>query len=320
MRRVLESGLFVLALSVAAAQAPNDGLAQANSALQAGEADKALSLISSLPVSAESRNLRCRVLFTIEHWDEAVYECEQAVRLDGQSSTNHMWYGRALGEKADRATFLTAYSLAKRVKAEFEEATRLNPRNAEALADLSEFYISAPGVVGGGIDKAESVAAQMEKLDAARGHELRGAIAQSRKDYGTAEGEFKQLRAGRLAGFDDVIVQAAERFGPAELGPYDLGADSALADQQSFLDQLLNSLTGGGPGKAQPAGERQLVFQAITWGQRTGVDGVFDGLRKLVVEGDRGVALEGDVELTHRGRFCHVGSISGNVILSEQIH
>ena len=195
MRRVLESGLFVLALSVAAAQAPNDGLAQANSALQAGEADKALSLISSLPVSAESRNLRCRVLFTIEHWDEAVYECEQAVRLDGQSSTNHMWYGRALGEKADRATFLTAYSLAKRVKAEFEEATRLNPRNAEALADLSEFYISAPGVVGGGIDKAESVAAQMEKLDAARGHELRGAIAQSRKDYGTAEREFKQAVA-----------------------------------------------------------------------------------------------------------------------------
>jgi tetratricopeptide (TPR) repeat protein len=106
-----------------------------------------------------------------------------------------MWYGRALGEKADRATFLTAYSLAKRVKAEFEEATRLNPRNAEALADLSEFYISAPGVVGGGIDKAESVAAQMEKLDAARGHELRGAIAQSRKDYGTAEREFKQAVA-----------------------------------------------------------------------------------------------------------------------------
>ena len=195
MRRVLQSGLLVVALSVAAAQAPNDGLAQANSALQAGEADKALSLISSLPVSAESRNLRCRVLFTIEHWDEAVYECEQAVKLDGQSSTNHMWYGRALGEKADRATFLTAYSLAKRVKAEFEEATRLNPRNAEALADLSEFYISAPGVVGGGIDKAESVAAQMEKLDAARGHELRGAIAQSRKDYGTAEREFKQAVA-----------------------------------------------------------------------------------------------------------------------------
>jgi tetratricopeptide (TPR) repeat protein len=195
VRRVLQAGLFLAALSVAAAQAPNDGLAQANSALQAGEADKAFSLISSLPVSAESRNLRCRVLFTLERWDEAVYECEQAVRLDSQSSTNHMWYGRALGEKADRATFLTAFSLAKRVKTEFEEAARLNPRNAEALADLSEFYISAPSVVGGGFEKAESIAAQMEKLDAARGHELRGAIAQGRKDYGTAEREFKQAVA-----------------------------------------------------------------------------------------------------------------------------
>lgn len=195
MRKVLQSGLLVVALSVAAAQAPNDGLAQANHALQDGEADRALSLISSLPISAESRNLKCRVLFTLERWDEAASECEQAVKLDSQSSTNHMWFGRALGEKAERASFLTAYSLAKRVKGEFEEAARLNPRNAEALADLAEFYTSAPGVVGGGTDKAEAVAAQMEKLDPARGHELRGAIAQNRKDYGTAEREFKQAVA-----------------------------------------------------------------------------------------------------------------------------
>jgi hypothetical protein len=32
-------------------------------------------------------------------------------------------------------------------------------------------------------------------------------------------------------------------------------------------------------------------------------------LRNLVVEGDRRVALEGDVELAHRGRFCHGRSI-----------
>ena len=61
-------------------------------------------------------------------------KCEQAVRLDGQNSDYHLWLGRALGEKADRASFLSAYSLAKRVRAEFEEAVRLNPRNAEALA------------------------------------------------------------------------------------------------------------------------------------------------------------------------------------------
>ncbi len=96
----------------------------------------------------------CRVRYTLEQWNEAVSQCEQAVRLDGQNSDYHLWLGRALGEKADRASFLRAYSLAKRVQAEFEESVRLNPRNAEALEALGDYDVQAPGIVGGGVDKA----------------------------------------------------------------------------------------------------------------------------------------------------------------------
>lgn len=192
MKRVLEGALLAASISIAAGQAPRDALVQANAALQAGEADKALTLLSSLPSFAESHNLRCRVLFTLDRWDEAANECEQAVKLDGQDSDNHLWLGRALGEKADKASFLSAYSLAKRTRAEFEESVRLNPRNAPALADLGEFYSEAPGVVGGGADKAAGIAAQLDKVDPARAHELRARIADSSKDYTTAEREFKE--------------------------------------------------------------------------------------------------------------------------------
>jgi len=51
-------------------------------------------------------------------------------------------------------------------------------------------------VVGGGTDKAEGVAAQLEKIDPASAHELRGHIAEERKDYGAAERELKQAIAG----------------------------------------------------------------------------------------------------------------------------
>ncbi|MGB8259577.1 MAG: hypothetical protein WCE75_04470, partial [Terracidiphilus sp.] len=88
--------------------------------------------------------------------------------------------------------FMSAYGLGKRSRAEFEQAARLDPRNAEALDDLGEFYYSAPGVVGGGMDKAESVAQQLDRIDQARAHELRGHMADQRKDYDSAESEFKQ--------------------------------------------------------------------------------------------------------------------------------
>ena len=193
--RVLAAGTAILA----SAEGQREQLAQANAALQAGEADHALAVLDKLAQGgagpAEAYNLRCRVEFTLQHWDRAVSDCEQAVKLEGQNSSYHMWLGRALGEKASRASFLSAYSLGKRVRGEFEEAVRLNSRNAEALADLGEFYYSAPGVVGGGDDKAEGVAAQLDKVDGARAHELRGRMAEQRKDFGTAEREYKQAIA-----------------------------------------------------------------------------------------------------------------------------
>ena len=201
MNRVRHAAtVLAVALSVSAsAQGVKQPLEQVNAALQAGEADKALAILHSLPQAGtrlvEAQNLECRVRLTLEQWDAAAQACEQAVRLDGQNSSYHLWLGRALGEKASRASFLSAYSLAKRVRQEFEEAVRLNPRNAEALADLGEFYKEAPGVVGGGTSKAEQVAVQLDRVDGARAQVLRSRIAEEGKDYSTAERELKQAIA-----------------------------------------------------------------------------------------------------------------------------
>jgi tetratricopeptide (TPR) repeat protein len=193
----LLAGLILAAAAALPASTPGqrDQLAEANAALQAGEADKALALLDRPDGRAEAYNIRCRVEYMLKQWDQAASDCEQAVKLDGQNSDDHLWLGRVLGEKASRASFLNAYSLAKRVRAEFEEATSLNTRNVEALAALGEFYYSAPGMLGGGIDKSENVAAQLDKIDPARAHELRGNIAEHGKDYDTAERELKQAIA-----------------------------------------------------------------------------------------------------------------------------
>jgi len=189
---ILASGLLWGAVGLSAM---GQSLAQANTALQAGEADHALALLKALPPSAEASNLECRVRLTLQQWNAAADACEQAVRRDGQNSNDHLWLARALGEKADRAFFTSAYSLAKQVRQEFELAVQLDAHNAEALAGLGEFYEEAPSVVGGGLDKAEAVAAQLDTLDPARAHELRGHIAEQRKNYEAADQEYKQAAA-----------------------------------------------------------------------------------------------------------------------------
>jgi tetratricopeptide (TPR) repeat protein len=167
--------------------------------LQHGLADSALGRLA--PVTApgtrdsEAQLLMCRLSLQLEHWDAAVSACQRAVALDAGNSTNHVWYGRALGEKADRVSFITAYGLGKRVRSEFETAASLDPRNAEALADLGEYYDEAPAVVGGGKDKAAAVANRLDSVDRARAEELRGHIAESQHDTAAAQQHFREAIA-----------------------------------------------------------------------------------------------------------------------------
>ena len=163
--------------------------------LQHGRADEALQLLSPATrpgsADAEAQELLCRVSLQLEHWDEAVSACQSAVTLAPNGSDNHLWYGRALGEKADRVSFITAFGLGKRVRQEFEAAVALDPHNAEALSDLGEFYTEAPAIVGGGRDKAALVADRLDSVDRARAEELRGRIAESLHDNGAAEQHYR---------------------------------------------------------------------------------------------------------------------------------
>jgi tetratricopeptide (TPR) repeat protein len=191
--------LIAAAGSGLCADGPQPSLDAIHSALYAGEADRALNLLRSLQQAgaqqAEAANLECRVQLTLKQWDQAVQACEKSVRLEPQNSSYHSWLGRALGKKAESASFLSAYSLGKRVRIEFEEAVRLNSRSAEALSDLGEFCVEAPAFMGGGQDKALSIASQLDAIDPGAASQLRGRIAEARKDYATAEREFRHAVA-----------------------------------------------------------------------------------------------------------------------------
>lgn len=162
--------------------------------LAAGRADEAVQSlqrqIKNSP-SARAYNLLCRANFELGAWDAGIPACEKAVALEPSNGTYHLWLARIYGEKADRAGFLSAAGLVKKVRTEFERSVELDPSNWEARTDLAEFYLEAPGIVGGGKDKARAEADQIERLNPAMAHWVRARLAEKNKDLGGAEREYR---------------------------------------------------------------------------------------------------------------------------------
>jgi len=168
--------------------------------LTSGHVDEAVQVleqqIRQTPNDAATHNLLCRAYFVMEDWDRGIANCERARDLDPQNSLYYLWLGRVYGEKADRANFLTAAGLAKKVRSAFERAVELAPTSWEARADLGEFYVEAPGIVGGGKDKAQEQANALMSLKPGKAYWLLGRIAEKNKDMTDAE---RQYRAGIAA-------------------------------------------------------------------------------------------------------------------------
>jgi tetratricopeptide (TPR) repeat protein len=116
---------------------------------------------------------------------------EKAAAADPENADIALWMGRAFGRRAETSSPFTAPGYASKARQYFEKSVALNPKNLEALSDLFEYYLEAPGFLGGGLDKAESVAGRMSHLDAAEGHWARAKLAEKRKEFRSAE---EQLR------------------------------------------------------------------------------------------------------------------------------
>lgn len=160
--------------------------------------------------NAQSYNLLCRAYFELDDWNPAVSACETAVAMEPGNSLYHLWLGRTYGEKASRVNFLSATGLARKVHSEFERAVELSPANVDARTDLAEFYLEAPGIVGGGKDKAAAQANLLMPLNPALAHWVMARMAEKNKDNAIAEQEYRAaveashegLRAlANLAGF-----------------------------------------------------------------------------------------------------------------------
>lgn len=166
MRSVIVLLLMALLAGVAAA---GDGLEEAKAHYGRGEYRQAANLLRDLarsgPKEAEVRFWLSRAHTRLREWKQASRELEEAVKIEPRNARYHLWLGRAYGDQASRAFFTSAFSLARKVIREFETARDLAPRDIDVRFDLLEYYLQAPGVVGGGKDKAEAEVKAIAGID-----------------------------------------------------------------------------------------------------------------------------------------------------------
>jgi tetratricopeptide (TPR) repeat protein len=129
--------------------------------------------------------------FMLGEYKKATEFFEKSVALTPTSSMAYLWLGRSWGRRAENSTFM-AISYAKKAHQAFEKAVALDPHNGEAKNDLFDYYLNAPGFLGGGIEKAEALSRSIA-ADRPVEHEFEEAqIAEKRNDLTAAESHFRK--------------------------------------------------------------------------------------------------------------------------------
>jgi tetratricopeptide (TPR) repeat protein len=179
--------------------------------------------------------------------DEAVKLAEQCIAAHQQNAECQLAYGNALGTKAMTAGIWSAMSYAGKIRDAFQKAVELDPKNWDARGSLMQYYLQAPGVVGGGLGKAQSLASESGKLSVAAGTLLHAYIDLDQDQAAKAEADilavntsgsdmladmqrdllvnlgFHYMKNKKYGDAERAFLAVQQRFPVSEMGSYGLG-------------------------------------------------------------------------------------------------
>lgn len=145
-----------------------------------------------------------RIYFDQDDFGKATDWIGKAAKYDKNNSKYYMWLGHAYGRRTQEASRIRQPFLAKDSRKNYEKAIETDPNNVEARQSAMEFYLQAPGFMGGGRDKAEAQATAISDID-----EIAGVMAW-----------------GRVYTYYDEVDNAMSHYTsaiemyPEEMGPY----------------------------------------------------------------------------------------------------
>lgn len=219
---------------------------------------------------AEAQFYLGRIAFDEEKYDDAEEFFEEAIDANSNVADYYNWYGNTLGTIAGNANMLKQGMLAPKMKAAWEKAVALKADMIEPRQSLIQYYLQAPGFMGGSVDKAKEMALEIIKLKPAEGHRQMGNIYLKEKKTTEAEKEFIAMTKAdptTLPGLGNFYItqgqydkafslfEEALKNKPDDMGMvYQIGKISALSGQKPERgEECLKKYLAYTPQKNEPS-------------------------------------------------------------------
>jgi tetratricopeptide (TPR) repeat protein len=183
--------LLILISSSSVAQVKIDQAKRLFEEKKYAEAEKLL-----LPIEDDDRDYAAaqyylgRIAFSRREYDNAADFFEEATEANNKVADYFSWLGNTYGTIAGDANPIRQGLLAPKMKSAWEKAIALDSKNLDARTSLIQYYLQAPGIMGGSVEKAKEVAKQILILKPAEGHLQIGNIYMHEKKTIEAEKEF----------------------------------------------------------------------------------------------------------------------------------
>ena len=275
-------GLFAASAAIGGA---NPELDRARRLYETTDFAQSLKILQAIPEKDAAVHELIGLNFYMEgEYKKASEAMEKAVAAAPENSDYVLWLARAFGRRAETSSPFTAPGLANKAHQHFEKAVQLDPANIEAVNDLFEYYLEAPGFLGGGMDKALALVPRITELSPVDGDGALSRIAEKKKEYTSAEAHLRRAieRAPRRIGaFIDLAkflvkrgryqeadqsLATAEKIAPdnprllyAKADVY-IRSNRNLATAKQLLEKYLaSSLTPDDPSRAEA---RKLLEKA----------------------------------------------------------
>lgn len=139
---------------------------------------------------AEAHYYLAKCLFNLGDLDDAIEHGEKAVELDDKNAEYHFDLGMMYAEDARDASFFRAPFISGDIKEQFERTIELDPNHLNGRISLAQFYLRAPGIAGGDIDKALEQSQIVVTMDELQGRFLLSLVYIEKENFNKAEAEF----------------------------------------------------------------------------------------------------------------------------------